>query len=98
MLKSLILESKNSSALIKGKLEFYPNDFLDFPKSLFPGEWVQVTDPINNSNYLAYVNPYSVKTPPVRIVEGLQAKLAPDINEEELAKKIILKKVSKKKC
>lgn len=97
MLKSLILESKNSSALIKGKLEFYPNDFSDFPKSLFPGEWVQVTDPINNSNYLAYVNPYSVKTPPVRIVEGLQTKLTPEINEEELAKKIILKNLASAK-
>ncbi len=94
MLKTLILEPKNSSSLTKGKLEFYPNDFLDFPKSLFPGEWVQVTDPNNNSNYLAYVNPYSVKTPPVRIVEGLQAKLAPEINEEELAKKIILKNLA----
>lgn len=94
MLKTLFLENKKSSSLIKGNLEFYQNDFQDFPKSLFPGEWIQVTDSLNNTNYLAYVNPYAVKTPPVRIVESIQAKLEQDLNEEDLAKKIILKNLN----
>jgi 23S rRNA (cytosine1962-C5)-methyltransferase len=94
MLKTLVLEAKKSSSLLKGNLEFYQNDFQDFPKSLFPGEWVQVMDPISNANYLAYVNPFAEKTPPIRIVEPLPSKLEAGINEEEQAKKIILKNLA----
>lgn len=91
MLKTLFLEERKSSSLIKGNLEFYPNDFQDFPKSLFPGEWVQVANAPNATYYLAYVNPFASKIPPVRIVEVLPSKLGPTIVEEALAKKVILK-------
>lgn len=91
MLKTLILEERKSLSLLKGNLEFYQNDFQDFPKSLFPGEWVQVINSSNSTCYLAYVNPFALKIAPVRIVESLPAKLEQMVEEEKLAKKTILK-------
>jgi len=97
MLKTLILEERKSSSLNKGNLEFYSNDFKDFPKSFFPGEWVQIVNNLNKDQYLAYVNPFAEKLPSVRIVEFLPSKLPDNLEEDALAKKVILKNLIKAK-
>ena len=97
MLKSLFLKEKKSSSLIRGNFEFYSIDFQDFPKSLFPGEWVQVINLAQKTNYLAYANPFAEKVPSVRIVEILPTKLEQSVEEEKLAKKIILKNLVRAK-
>ncbi len=96
MLKTLFLDDKKYNDLSNGNFEFYKKDFKEFPKSHFPGEWVQIE--CRNSFFLGYVNPFAENIPNVRVVEQIPSKLSEDNEETSLAEKIIAKNLKKAKA